>query len=157
MCGRLPELKLREAANEGFELIGSFGGKQRGVGGIELWINQRGEKTNQEIEEVDSQAVRHNVKPLHVNNSQHVDGCHHQCPNPSVRGMGRRFVQIVLKHLRELLQILLHRLRRRSSATATSLHSKGFWRCESQQTKTIVYCYWGLGNRGKEIWEEKKP
>jgi len=73
VCEKLPELKLREAANEGFELIGSFGWKQRGVGGIELWINQRGEKTNQEIEEVDSEAVRDNVKPLHINNTQDVD------------------------------------------------------------------------------------
>jgi len=125
--GKLPELELREAANEGFELIGAFGWKHRGVGGIELWINQRGEKANQEIEKVDSEAVGDNVKPLQINNTQNVDGCNHESPNPSVEGMGSGFIQIVLKKLREFLQVLLHRCRRWTTATATatstSLHS----------------------------------
>ena len=60
----LPELELGEATNKGLELIRALGGQQRAIGGIGLGIDQRGEKTDEEVEDVDPEGVRDNVKAV---------------------------------------------------------------------------------------------
>ena len=52
----IPELELREATDEGAELIGALGGEDGTIGGweiVDLRINLRREKADEEVENVD--------------------------------------------------------------------------------------------------------
>lgn len=62
-CDRVPELELREAANERTELIGSSNRKSRTVSGVgDGGINLRGEETDEKIEDVNAKTVRNDVE-----------------------------------------------------------------------------------------------
>jgi len=98
--GRVPELELWEAADEGTELLVLFRREAAGravfhlgvygfVRGVEFGLQEREE----EVQEVDSQRVCHDVPSLRDEYSQEEN---HEEPNgshPSVRNIWSRFVQ----------------------------------------------------------------
>ncbi|KAM1011869.1 hypothetical protein ACFX2C_047160 [Malus domestica] len=65
--GKLPELEIGKAADEGGELIGSAGweGGVVGVGEVvDLWVDLRREKPDKEVANVDPQGIQHHVEAL---------------------------------------------------------------------------------------------
>lgn len=61
----VPELELRKATNKWTKFIGTSGGKRRTiVEAIEFWVNLRREKSDEEIEDVDTKSVRYDVETL---------------------------------------------------------------------------------------------
>jgi hypothetical protein len=60
----IPELELWEAAGEGLELVGAAGGEARA--GLELRVDHGGEEADEEVEQVDAQAVGHHVEAPRV-------------------------------------------------------------------------------------------
>lgn len=122
---KLPEFELGKTANEGFELIGAFGRENSAIRRVGLRVSERGEKANQEIEEVDSQPIRDNVKTLHIEYPQNIDGCDDQGANPSVRAMGSGFVQIILEEPRKFMQVLVDGCTTTTTrASTSSVHPK---------------------------------
>lgn len=95
---RVPELEFREAANEGSKLIGSAGGKGGAVGGevVDLRVDLRREKSDEEVENVDPQAIRHDVEALDQVHADDVDQGHAQARQPPVQHVRRRTVEHVL-------------------------------------------------------------
>lgn len=63
---KLPELKLRQSANERFELVRTFSRQHRPIRRLQLRIDQRWQKPNQQIQQVDAQSIRHDVKSLDI-------------------------------------------------------------------------------------------
>ena len=64
----IPELELGEAADEGLEIVVATGG-ERGAGlgeRLELRVDHGGEEADDEVEEVDAEAVGDDVEALHV-------------------------------------------------------------------------------------------
>ena len=62
----IPELELGEAADEGLELVVAAGG-ERGAGLVErlqLRVDHGGEEADEEVEEVDAEAVGDDVEAL---------------------------------------------------------------------------------------------
>jgi len=92
--GIVPELELREAANEGAKLIGSSGGEGRAV--VNLGIDLRGKEADEEVEDVNAEGVGDDVEALDQVHAENIDGSHHQTPDPTAEDMRRRFVQHVL-------------------------------------------------------------
>lgn len=102
-----PELKLRQAADEGAELLGAA----RGEGGtiverMDLGVHLRRQKRYQQLKDVDSQSVGDNVEPLHKVDAQRVYERDRRQEDPPVQYERRRFVEQMLvpspQHVAEL-------------------------------------------------------
>lgn len=96
--GNLPELEFGEAANEGSKLIGSAGGKGGAVGGevVDLRVDLRREKADEKVENVDPQAIRHDVEALDQVHADDVDQGHAQARQPPVQHVRRGTVEHML-------------------------------------------------------------
>lgn len=69
-----PEFELREAANEGAELVRAPRREGGAIGEVvDLGIDLRREKANEEVEEVDAEAVGDDVETLEEVNADGVD------------------------------------------------------------------------------------
>lgn len=68
----LPELKLRKAANEGLIFIRTFGGQRSSIQGFKLRPILGREKTNQKIQDINSEGIRNNIKPLNIINPKNI-------------------------------------------------------------------------------------
>ncbi|KAJ1421157.1 hypothetical protein SESBI_13877 [Sesbania bispinosa] len=99
--GTLPELELREAANEGAELIRTGGGEGGAIGIVDLRIHLRGEEANKKVEDVNAETIGNDVEALHEVDADNVDQRHHKAPDPALSHVRRRFVEKVLEALRQ--------------------------------------------------------
>eukprot|EP00850_Spirogloea_muscicola_P009666 SM000054S18152 [mRNA] locus=s54:647260:652178:- [translate_table: standard] len=57
----VPELELRQPADEGLELVAALGGQR---GALDLGVDLRRQKANEQVEDVDAEAVSHDVEAL---------------------------------------------------------------------------------------------
>lgn len=81
----MPELELREATDEGPELVGASGRKGGPIGHLlDLGVYLGRKERNQQLEDVDSQPVRDDVVPLNNVHTHGVDECNHQQEDPTV-------------------------------------------------------------------------
>lgn len=62
LCDTVPELELRKASNKGPKLIGSMSREQWRV--CILRVDLRRQKSDQQIQQVDSETVRDDVEPF---------------------------------------------------------------------------------------------
>lgn len=112
----LPELELREAANERAELIGSTGREARTVRKVlDLRVDLRREKPDEQVEKVDPQAVRHDVEALDQVNAEDVDQGDAERTQPAVEHVRRRFVEQVLVASRDAVGPCRDGVERRSA------------------------------------------
>ncbi|KAL6982948.1 hypothetical protein U1Q18_016342 [Sarracenia purpurea var. burkii] len=95
--GNEPELELGKAANERAELVGSAGGERGAVGeGVDLGINLRGEEEDEELEDVDTEAIGDDVEALEEVHADGVDEGEDGKGHPTADGVRRRPVEEVL-------------------------------------------------------------
>lgn len=99
--GNRPELELREAANKGAELIGAASGEGGTISEfLDLGVHLRREKGDEEVKNVNSQTIRHDVEALNEVNSDSVSKGDDEEGDPTVEHVGGRFVQKMLEPLR---------------------------------------------------------
>ena len=79
---------------------------------LQFGVDLGGEKSDEEVEEVDSQAVGDDIEALDEVDPQHVDQGHRQRPHPPPHRVRRRPIQIVLECSGELVSPLAQRHRR---------------------------------------------
>lgn len=136
----LPELELGEAADEGLELVGAAGGEPGpGLERLELRVDHGGEEADEEVEQVDSQAVGDHVEAPHVVDPQRVHRRGHERARPPPRRVRRRAVQVVLERPR---RVRAPPLRRAGAAGADGggLHGRRFGSPDGR----VRFRAWGL-------------
>lgn len=108
--GKLPELELRETADERLELIRASGRKRRSIRSpSSLRINKRGQEPDEQIQKVDPKSISDDVEALNVVNPQTVGKGHDKSPNPPVSSVRRSLVEVMLVDPPRLMRFLLNR------------------------------------------------
>jgi len=77
----VPELELRQASDEGLVLVGLVD-RQHGAVGVEV-VRERGQESDEQVEDEDPEAVGHDVKPLNEVDPARVRGDHSSQKHPS--------------------------------------------------------------------------
>jgi hypothetical protein len=99
--GNVPEFELREATNEGTKLIGATCRESGALGEfVDLGVHLGREEADEEVEDIDSEAVRDDVEALDEVHADHVDGGHDEERDPALEHVRGRLVQHVLVPLR---------------------------------------------------------
>lgn len=110
LCHRIPELELRETADERLELIRASGRKRRSIRTpSSLRINKRGQEPDEQIQKVDPKSISDDVEALDVVNPQTVGKGHDKSPNPPVSSVRRSLVEVMLVDPPRLMRFLLNR------------------------------------------------
>lgn len=118
----MPELELREPPDERLELVRPFRRQHWPLRGIQLRIDQRGQKPDHEVQYIDPQTVGDNVKPLNVHDAHDVDDEQDEGPDPPVGGVRGGLIQIMLVQPPDVVPPLIYRRRRRGSIASDPLH-----------------------------------
>lgn len=113
-CG-IPELELGQAADEGAEFLVLFGGQAGGAvfeSGVIFVAGERGvefglEEGEEEVQEVDAQAVGDDVPALGEDDAGEEEEEEDDGGGPAVGHVGGRFVELGLVELRMSVSILL--------------------------------------------------
>lgn len=90
----LPELEFGKAADEGAELVGSTGWESGAV--LDLRVNLGREEANQEVKQVDTEAVGDDIEALNQVHAYGVDENDYETGDPTVEDVWDSFVQQVL-------------------------------------------------------------
>ena len=92
-----PEFELRKPTNERAELVGFPDGKRRAIVEIQdLRIHLGGEKADQKIEDVNSEAVRDDVESFDEVNPKDIDRSDEKAGDPTVEDVWGTPIEEVL-------------------------------------------------------------
>ena len=118
----IPKLELRKPAYERLKLIRTFGRQGSSIQDIELRINLGRKKPNQEIQDIDSQSIGNNIKPLNIENTQHINCCNKKGPQPPLDRVRSGSIQVILKCSRKIVSPLGQRCYCRCRVAPNSFH-----------------------------------
>lgn len=103
-CDRVPELELREAAHERPEFVRSPSRKRGSVNEfLDLRVDLRREKADEEVEDVDAEAVGDDVETLDEVDADDVDEGDGEKSDPTVEDVWSRLVEEVLVLARDVV------------------------------------------------------